>query len=326
MATKDLPDLRGRRIVLTGGTGFLGAHLALELALDNRVTLFDNGRRNALDRVAPTGLTGAVVLRGDIRDLYAVRRAVDGADLVVHLAAIAGVHSYYETGVETMEVNFIGTRTVLAAVREAAPNLQRFVNFSTSEVYGALALNAREDAPTPIGPVGEPRWTYAASKVAAEHLCLACHRQYGLPVVSLRPFNIYGPGQVGEGAVQILVRRAIAGEPLEVTGDGRQVRAWCYVSDLVEAVKRALTVPAAVGGVFNVGNPAAAVSMLDLAERIRRLADSTSQIVFRPHPGADVQVRVPDIARARSVLGFEPAVDLDEGLRRTIAWFRENRV
>ena len=316
--------LTGKRIVLTGGTGFLGAHLAAALAPENRVILFDNGRRNAFEALGLAGRLPVDTVQGDIRDFAAVKHVVTRADVVIHLAAIAGVHSYYESGVETMEVNFLGTETVLHAVREAAPGLLRFVNFSTNEVYGVEAQDAREDAPTPIGPASEPRWTYAASKLAAEHLALAYHRQHGLPVVSLRPFNIYGPGQVGEGAVQILVRRAIAGQTLEVTGDGRQVRAWCYVDDLVDAVRRALAMPEAVGGVFNIGNPDAAVSMRELAERLRRLAASTSEIVLRPHTGTDVRVRVPDITRARERLGFAPAIGLDEGLARTIAWYREH--
>jgi len=313
----------GRRLVLTGGTGFLGSHLTAALCGGNEVVLFDNGRRDALSYTDLAGHPNVSVIRGDVRDAESVRRVVADADVVIHLAAIAGVSSYYRSGVETMDVNFHGTATVLRAVADLCPNLHRFVNFSTSEVYGIEARDVREDAPTPIGPATEPRWTYAASKLAAEHLCLAYHRHHGVPVVSIRPFNVYGPRQVGEGAVRILVGRALAGEDLEVTGDGSQVRAWCYVDDLVDAVLRAVAVPGAVGQVLNVGNPSAAVTTLELAERIRRAAGSSSRIVFRPHPGVDVRERVPDISRARDVLGCEPAVGLDEGLKRTVAWSRE---
>jgi len=317
-------DITGRRVVLTGGAGFLGSHLAQALCRDNTVVLFDNGRRDALQYTDLADRPTVEVVRGDVRDPEAVRSAVSGADIVIHLAAIAGVSSYYRSGVETMTVNYTGTATVLAAALETCPDLQRFVNVSTSEVYGAEARDAREDAPTAVGPAGEPRWTYAAGKMAAEHLCLAYHRHEGLPVASVRPFNIYGPRQVGEGAVQVLARRALAGDDLVVTGDGRQVRAWCYVDDFVAGVLRVLTVPEAVGAVFNIGNERAAVTVQELAETIRRLAESDSKIVFRPHPGVDVRMRVPDISRARSMLGYDPAVGLEEGLSKAIDWYREH--
>jgi len=313
-----------RRVVLTGGVGFLGSHLATALCEGNEVILFDIGRRDAVRHTDLAEHPHVSVVRGDVRDAERVRQVVAGADVVIHLAAIAGVSSYYRSGVETMEVNFTGTATVLRAVADRCPALHRFINFSTSEVYGAEARGAREDAPTPVGPATEPRWTYAAGKLAADHLAFAYHRHRGVPVVSIRPFNVYGPRQVGEGAVQVLARRALAGEDLVVTGDGSQVRAWCYVDDLVAAVLRALVVPEAVGQVFNVGNPSAAVTVLDLAERIRHAAESDSKIVFRPHPGVDVRERVPDVSRAREDLDWEPAVGLDEGLKRTVAWYREH--
>jgi nucleoside-diphosphate-sugar epimerase len=168
------------------------------------------------------------------------------------------------------------------------------------------------------------RWTYAVSKLAGEHLSFAFHREFGLPVASVRPFNVYGPRQVGEGAVPIFVARALADEPIVVHNDGSQLRAWLFVDDFVEAFVRVLDDPKAVGETFNVGNPIETVSVLTLAQKIVRLCGSRSEVRFEPYrPDGDVRVRIPSIEKAESLLGWKPGVSLDDGLARTIAWHRE---
>ena len=174
-----------------------------------------------------------------------------------------------------------------------------------------------------MGAVGEARWTYAVSKLAGEHLCHAYHRERGLPTVTVRPFNVYGPGQVGEGAIHVFITRALRGLPLEVHGDGDQIRSWCYIDDIVEALTLCLERPEAVGQCFNVGNPKGTVTVYGLALAIVRVCGSRSPIVFVPRTYVDVELRIPNIDKARRVLGYEPGVHLEEGLRRTAAWYRE---
>lgn len=316
--------IAGRRILLTGGAGFIGTALARRLLDANDVVVFDNGHRDSL---ASSGLVGHPRLtrtRGDVLDLAAMREAVKGCQVVIHLAAIAGVDTVLKMPVTTMQVSLIGTANALEAAREAG-GVERFVDFSTSEVFGSYAYKVREGDVTTLGAVGEARWTYAVSKLATEHLAHNYHVQYGLPALSIRPFNIFGPGQVGEGAIHRFIVRALAGEPLDIHNDGGQIRAWCYIDDIVEAVLLTLEKPEAVGNAFNVGNPRAVCTIYDLAQRIVRLSGSRSLIRFVSWPNADVELRVPDIEKARKLLGYEPKVDLEEGLLRTIAWYRERR-
>ena len=175
---------------------------------------------------------------------------------------------------------------------------------------------------TSIGSVGEARWTYAVSKLAGEHMAHAYQAELGVPAVSVRPFNIYGPGQIGGGAIRAFIEAALAGGDLEIHGDGSQIRAWCYVDDMVEALLLALEHPAAVGESFNVGNARSAVTIYDLATRVKRLTGCPGEIRFVPLEYTDVELRIPNIEKARTLLGFEARVELDEGLERTIAWYR----
>ena len=161
-------------------------------------------------------------------------------------------------------------------------------------------------------------------KLAAEHLGFACHRRYNLPVTVVRPFNVYGPAQVGEGAVHTFVDRALSERPLTLHNGGSQVRAWCYVDDMIAGLLKVLWEEAAVGRIFNLGNPDQAVTIRELAEIVVRLTGSSSRLEERLRPGPDVDVRIPDISRARRLLGFAPTVGLEEGLPRTMEWYREH--
>jgi len=243
------------------------------------------------------------------------------SDIVMHLAAIAGVDTVIKSPTKTMEVNLIGTRNVLKCASKIS-GLKRFVGFSTSEVYGSYAYKLEERDATAMGAVGEARWTYATSKLAGEHLAYAYHKEFGLPVVSLRPFNIYGPGQVGEGAIHVFVTRAIRDKNLMIHGEGDQIRSWCYIDDIVDAIMCCLENKAAVGEIFNIGNPKGTTTILSLAEKIIELASSKSKIVFSPKSYVDVELRIPDIEKAKRILGHKPRMNLDEGLKRTIEWYR----
>ena len=222
-----------------------------------------------------------------------------------------------------MRVNVIGTYNVLEAALATKDTVERLVDFSTSEVFGQHAFNVQEAHVTTIGSVGEARWTYAVSKLAGEHMAHAYHAELGLPTTSVRPFNVYGPGQIGGGAIRAFIEAALAGRDLTIHGDGSQIRAWCYVDDMVDGALLALEHPNAVGESFNIGNARSAVTIHDLAQRIKRLTGCPGEIVFQPLHYTDVELRIPNIEKARTLLGFEAKVDLDEGLERTIAWYRE---
>jgi nucleoside-diphosphate-sugar epimerase len=242
--------------------------------------------------------------------------------MVVHLAAIAGVDTVLRMPVTTMKVNIIGTYNVLEAAVEAQ-SIERLIDFSTSEVFGSYAYKVREGDITSLGAVGEARWTYAVSKLATEHMAHNYHKQFSLPALSIRPFNIYGPGQVGEGAIHRFIVQALQGEDITIHNDGSQIRAWCYVDDMVEGILAGLERPEAVSQSFNIGNPRSVVTIYNLAQLVLRLSGSSSKIKFVDWNNADVELRIPNIDKARTLLGFEPRVDLEEGLSRTIEWYRE---
>jgi UDP-glucose 4-epimerase len=312
--------LRDKKIFITGGAGFIASHLIERLLPDNEIRVYDNYHRDALRFSHLPNKENLISIQGDVLNREQLADAMSGADICIHAAAIAGIYSVGESLTQTMKVNFLGTYHALeAAVRH---RVGRFVDFSTSEVYGPFVFRGKETDQTTMGPVGEDRWIYAVSKLAGEHFTHAYGADYGLDCVSIRPFNVYGPRQVGEGAVQQMIGRALRNEDITVYNDGTQIRAWCYVADFVDGFCRALQVPEASHHTFNLGNPKATITVLGLAETIIRLSGSESHIVFRPHPGPEVDMRVPDVTRAAEVLGFHPAVGLEEGLKRTIDWYR----
>jgi UDP-glucose 4-epimerase len=316
--------LQERRIFITGGAGFIGSTLTARLldpARRNQVTIFDCFRRDAL---TPKGLHGHPnlrVVRGDVLDYPAVAAAMQGAQVVVHCAAIAGIDTVIQRPTETMRVNLMGTAHTLEAARGLG-SLERLVDFSTSEVFGGSAFRADEADTTHIGAVGEARWTYAVSKLAGEHLTKAYHQEYGMPTVTVRPFNIYGPGQIGEGALKTFVELALRNQEIQIHGDGNQIRAWCYVDDFIDGLELALSHPRAIGESFNLGNARAVVTVYGLAQTVVRVLGSGSPIRFVRKDYADVELRVPSVKKARDLIGFEARVDLEDGIARTAEYYQ----
>jgi len=309
-----------RKILITGGAGFIGTHIAERLCDNNSVILFDNFRRDSLSHTKLSSHPNVRVLQGDILDPESLKAAVREADAVLHLAAVAGVSSYYAEPSKTLRVNMLGTANLLTAIASTA--VRTLVYFSTSEVLGPSSLYVNEDAMHCLGPVSERRWVYATSKLAGEHLVLRHGEENGLHCTVLRPFNIYGPRQTGEGAISNFCSAVVQGQPLTVYGDGRAIRAWCYVTDMVEAVVKVLTTPSSAGQVFHIGNPYNIETTMGLARRIAQLAPGVVIQQGRVEH-VDVLARAPDIKKAQQILGYEPQVSLDEGLRLTLGWFQK---
>jgi len=315
--------LEGKRIFITGGAGFIGTTLARRLVDANEIVALDNLHRDALSGTPLAEHPNFSFHQADVLDLDAVTELAQGATHIVHCAAIAGVDTVRESPVRTMRVNVVGTYNALEAALATLNTVERFVDFSTSEVFGTHAFNVSEGQVSTIGSVGEARWTYAVSKLAGEHMAHAYHDEFGLPAVTVHPFNIYGPGQIGGGAIRAFIEAALAGRDLIIHGDGSQIRAWCYVDDMVAGALLCLERPEAVGQAFNIGNARSTVTIIDLAQRIKRLTGCPGKLVFQALHYADVELRIPNVQKARELLDFEAEVDLDEGLARTIAWYRE---
>lgn len=313
-----MTKITGKKIFITGGAGFIGATLVGRLIEDNKVIVFDNLARNALSKMSYSNHKNLQLVVGDVLDINAVRKAMVGSDIIVHCAGIAGIDTVAKKPVRTMQVNMIGSANVLEAASEL-PSCERVICFSTSEVFGQRALSSAETDRTVIGAVGEARWTYAVSKLAEEHLAIAYWKEKQLPTTVVRPFNIYGPGQIGEGALRIFIERALKNEPLEIHGEGTQIRAWCYVDDMVDAVLLAMCHEKAVGESFNIGNSRSVETIYGLANTVIRVLKSESVIKFSNRIFADVELRIPSIHKAKSLLGFEAKVNLEDGILRSAA-------
>ncbi len=316
--------LENSKILITGGAGFIGASLTARLlALGAEVVIYDNFVRNSLQYMHLPNRERLKVVRGDVRDRILLSGVLEEVqpDYVFHAAAIAGVDSVLRDPIETFKVNLLGSLNLIEA-SASLRKVKRVVLFSTSEVFGEYAYLPDEGKPMTIGKVGEARWNYAVSKLAEEHFALSYYQRHALPVVIVRPFNVYGPGQVGDSAMRTFIQRAIRGEPLHVHGDGSQIRAWCYIDDMVDALVAILEREEVIGETFNIGNPATAISVYNLAKLVVRTVGSPSEVVLVPRDYADIPLRVPSITKATHLLGFLPKVDLEEGILRTAEFYR----
>lgn len=310
-----------KTIFITGGAGFIANNLIRHYIEHNKIRVYDNYHRDTLSKSGLADHPNITVIKGDVLDEKELTDAMAGADIVIHAAGIAGIDTVIKNPVRTMQVNMIGTANALAAAR-ANGIKDRFIDFSTSEVFGSMAFKSCETDQTVAGSAGEARWTYAVSKLAGEHLAFAYYRQYQLPTVTVRPFNVYGPGQTGEGAIQIFIKKALKNETIHIDGDGNQIRAWCYVDDFIDGLVRCIENPDAIGESFNIGNARAVITILGLAESVIRVLKSDSNIVFDPPLSADIAIRIPSVEKAFNVLGFKAKIDLEDGIRHTTDWMK----
>lgn len=315
--------LSNKKIFITGGAGFIANTLISHYIESNSITVYDNFHRDTLSGSRFVHHSNLKVIKGDVLDDKLLTKSMAGADIVIHAAGIAGIDTVILNPVRTMQVNMIGTAYALEAAHINGVK-DRFVDFSTSEVFGSMAFRSSENDSTVAGSAGEARWTYAVAKLAGEHLAHAYYRQYNIPVVTVRPFNIYGPGQTGEGALQIFIKRALKNETIKIDGDGNQIRAWCFVDDFVDCLVRCIEDPKAIGQSFNIGNARAVITILGLAQTVCRVLKSDSKIIHEPPLSADIAIRIPSIDKANEILGFKAKVDLEEGVLRTAEWIKKN--
>jgi UDP-glucose 4-epimerase len=315
-------EIYGENIFVTGGAGFIGSTLIGKLIENNKITVYDNLSRNALQDKPYYSHPNLTVIKGDVLDLEFLKKTMQNSTYVIHTAGIAGIDTVIKSPITTMRVNMVGSANVLEAAA-TLNNCKRVICFSTSEVFGQMAFRSNETSPTVMGAVGEARWTYAVSKLAEEHLAYAYYKEKGLPTVTVRPFNVYGPGQVGEGAIRTFVMGALKNETLHIHGDGTQIRAWCYVDDMVEGILRSMFKQEAVGESFNIGNQRTVITIYGLASTVVRVLNSKSNIQFVERTSADIELRIPQVEKAKKLLGFEAKIDLEEGISRTAEYFRK---
>ncbi|KUL36881.1 epimerase [Streptomyces sp. NRRL F-4489] len=310
---------RWQRAVVTGGAGFVGSHLCTALLAEGAsVVCVDDFSTGRPENVAPLrDHPGFRLVEADVAEPFEVG---EPPDLVLHFASPASPADYLRLPLHTLDTGSLGTRNALWLARESGA---RFLLASTSEVYGDPQRHPQsEDYWGNVNPVG-PRSVYDEAKRFGEALTSAEANAHGTNTGIVRLFNTYGPGMRGHDgrAVPTFIRQALAGDPLTVTGDGRQTRSLCYVDDTVRGI---LAMAASdLRGPVNLGNPDE-LSMLELAHLVIELADSRSTVRFIERPTDDPAVRCPDITLARDKLQWEPRVAARDGLARTIAWFRDH--
>ena len=304
------------RVVITGAAGFIGSHLS-ETLLDRDYSVI------GIDNLLTGDMANLTHLQG--RDFLFIKHDVtnyiyvDGpVDFVLHWASPASPIDYLELPIQTLKVGALGTHKALGLAKAKGA---RFVLASTSEVYGdPLEHPQQETSWGNVNPIG-PRGVYDEAKRFAEAMTVAYHRYHGVDAKIVRIFNTYGPRmRVKDGrAVPNFISQALRGEDVTVFGDGQQTRSLCYVTDLVDGIIRLMH--SSTNDPVNIGNPHE-LTIEDIARTILRMTGSKSQLVYKPLPTDDPKVRRPDITRARTILGWEPKVELDRGLEQTIAYFR----
>lgn len=306
------------RSLITGGAGFIGTATVKRLLSNGyTVIIYDLLNREPC-KLQHENLE---VVQGDVLDHDKLNYYTKMCDCVIHMAATLGVETVVQHPVNTTTVNITGTANALEAAKKAKVN--KFLYFSTSEVYGPQVDRYPESYPTPIQPATHPRWAYGASKLAGEHLVYSYHFEFGMNTIIFRPFNIYGPNQTPQVGIHVLTKRAVNNEPILIYGTGSQVRAYCFIEDIVDAIMLALHRPV-YGEIFNIGNPKEPITVLDLAMKIKEMSNSKSKVSFVAGRDVNIEYRVPNIYKAETKLGYSPKVSLKEGLRRTIEWCQQS--
>ncbi|RKY64700.1 MAG: SDR family NAD-dependent epimerase/dehydratase [Candidatus Latescibacterota bacterium] len=309
------------RILITGGAGFIGSHLCERfLERGHEVICVDNFITSSPDNIAHLmGRDGFRFIKLDVTEFIYIEGPLD---FVLHFASPASPADYLRWPIQTLKVGALGTHKALGLAKAKGA---KFLLASTSEVYGDPQVHPQpEDYWGHVNPIG-PRGVYDEAKRFAEAMTMAYHRYHGLDTRIARIFNVFGPRMRKDDgrAVPTFISQALKGEDLTVFGDGSQTRSFGYISDLVDGIE--LLMESDYHGPINLGNPEE-MTVLEMAKKIIELTGSSSKIAFKPLPQDDPKVRRPDITRAREVLGWEPKVPVEEGLRRTIEWFRETGV
>ena len=319
--------LSNKRILITGGSGFVGSYLVEKLVKNNKICIVDNEYRGSnfdyLKKKNPKSFQKNLSFeRLDIVDRQKLSDAFSKfkPDIVFHLAGIAGVKTVLNDPLKVINVNLIGSYNI-AEIASKSKSIKKIIYSSTSEVYGPTAYQLDEDSFTTQGTAYDPRWSYATSKLFAEHIFVAIQRQFGISVSIGRLFNVYGPRQIGSGAIHEFIKNSISNKPLTIYDDGAQIRAWCYVEDCLRGL---LLIAEKGNGIYNIGNPQESLTSIGLSKLVLDVTKSKSKIQFKKLNSSDVKVRVPNIEKLKK-LGYSPKVDLREGLIQTAKWYKTDK-
>jgi len=311
-----------KRILITGGFGFIGSHLVESLIKNNTICIIDNEYRGSnssyLKKQFPDDFKKIKYYKLDITDQKKLKSAIKSfkPEIIFHLAGIAGVSTVMKNPMKVIDVNLIGSYNLAKSVSDI-PSVKKIIYTSTSEVYGNLAFQLSEDDYTTQGSPYDQRWSYATSKLFAEHIFVALEKESGIKVAIPRLFNIYGPRQIGSGAIHEFIKNSINNKALTLYNDGSQIRAWCYIDDCIKALH---LITKKGNGIFNIGNPYESLSTTSLANLILDITKSKSKLIFKKLNTTDIRLRVPNIEKL-SKLGYHPKFPIRMGLTNTFEWY-----
>jgi UDP-glucose 4-epimerase len=347
--------IKNKNILITGGAGFIGGSIVKQLYQNNNLKVIDVdidskelfGFENSSVNYFDVDISNVI----EFMSYYRLAELLENINIIIHCAAIAGIDRTRINTVKTLETNILGAYNLLKACLDCRSTIEKIIIFSTSEVFGN-SFNTTEMSKVKIGSLQQARWNYALSKLAAEHFAYAFYKEHNLPVVIIRPFNIFGPGQMGEGAIHTFIVNALENKPIVINDDGSQIRAWCYVDDMVDATIKILEYPdwrkyqdhswigydqttgeinpnidhiieiPIIGESFNIGNNKNTITIYNLAKLIIKLLDSKSEILFKEPLEADIELRVPNIQKAKDILGFEAKIELEDGILKTAEYYK----
>lgn len=316
--------IENKKIFITGGAGFIGTNLCQKLYKNNEILIYDNLKRNSLIFTNLLQNKNIYLIAKDVLDGPSIRNAVEDfePDIVIHCAAVAGVESGVTNPVDTMKINILGTFNILEAIKDYTNKIERFLDFSSSEIFGPEAYKRGENSNAVIPPPKDNRWSFAVSKLTGEHLSALYEKVYGLKSVIIRPFNVYGPGQVEESAIHSFIINAIEGKDIIVNGNGDQICSWCYIDDFTDGIILCIEKKEAVGHIFNLGCRDGIITVSELAEYVKAATNSSSRIVYMHNNFQDVELSIPDISSEYEFLGYKSKTKFKDGIQKTIEWYK----
>ena len=316
--------MKNQKILIIGGLGFIGSALVKKYYKDNKIIVVDNQDYKS----SPLGKMNLnsdniEVLNGDANEADFILSLDDDFDYIIHASAVLGIRIVGEQSINTIKTNVVSCLNSLdLAVNQK--KLKKYITFSTSEIYGINAHDSNENDPAIIEKPLEGRWCYAASKTLAEHLCFAYHREQGINILIVRPFNVFGPYRKGTDAITTFVNKALNNETIYIDGDGSQMRSWCYIDDFINGLCIAIE-NSEKAEIYNIGNPNNLISITDLAKKIVGLCNSTSRVIIINSKEPDVKYRNLSIDKAKNNLHYNPNVSLDDGIKKVIEFKSKER-
>lgn len=314
--------MKNKKILIIGGCGFIGSAIIDRYYKDNKIVVLDNSpfKGSSLD-LRNLSTDNIKYIQGDATDNNTIMSLDKDFDYIVHASAILGIKKVVVEPINTIMTNINSCYNALE-LASCQTNLKKFLTFSTSEIYGINAEQPVESEPAVIEPAVEGRWCYAASKTVSEHLAFGYNREKNVPVIIIRPFNVFGEYRKGSNAMTTFINKALKGEDIYIDGDGKQVRTWCYIEDFIDGLTTALE-SEYTSEIFNLGNPYNEITIDELAKKVVEITNSQSKIIITNSTEPDVKFRSVCIDKAKKLLGYTPKTTVDDGIRKVYKWIED---